>query len=477
MQLSQIAPEWRQLLSPLCLAESLDSKWETTRHHLIIDHEFRMLWEPGNDTDILVISAPPRSGKSSYLSHWAPAHWLCRNPYKTVMLCSYGARLASWLSRRVRDRVHQCAPLFGLKGVNPLVSRADEWEIDGTGGGMLSAGVDGSITGRGAHLILIDDYMRKGKDAASATVRDNQWEWLQSTLSTRREPGGKIVILATPWHSSDLIGRLMRERDEMGLNVRRIVLQAIYEDTSVPDPLGRQPGEALWPSRWPLETMQKQKALMGPYWWRSQYLGLPGQYGANEWPERYFSNIWAQDDEWPSEAQSRISAVALDPSKGRGDTSDFQALVNVIYHDGLFWLDFDIDRRPVPELMRHMASWCKARKPAIVGIEGNAFQELLAPDYLTACAAINYHQTMPELMVNSVQKELRIMRLGAFFDQRKFRIRRNSGGHEFLRQAREFPNGDHDDGLDGAEMALRLLNYLVTGVWAEETSAGEILVA
>lgn len=743
LAVSDIDPQWRQLLSPLLLAEGQDQRWESTRHHRIIDREFRDLTAPGSDTDILIISAPPRSGKSTYLSHWAPSHFILRNPYKRVMLCSYGMRLAKFLSRRVRDRVHQCAPLFGIKGVNPLVSAADDWELDGQGGGMMASGVEGSITGRGADLILIDDYMRKGKDAASATVRDNQWEWWQSTVSTRREPGAKIVVLAcltgdamvsmadgthramrdmragdrvvsyldgqrrdatvsvhcrlsdddvfqvrlqsgktvtgngqhpflvehqgalkwvqlrnlstamrivtvagnggsgkekpangtgvtcrqsvegtaclttersgdlmatrpllnaqvdggklststatesrsknttqywspkgaavphaeerrqssictgtseglssitttrpellegcsvktatlpqedlrplpgplgsldtssftldpvaeilpqgrqpvydlqveetqafvangmvthnTPWHEDDLIGRIMANREEMGLKVRRVALQAIYEDDSVPDPLGREVGEALWPSRWPVEAMLKQKRLMGPYWWRAQYLGIPGQYGRNEWPSSYFANIWAQEDEWPEPGSVPFTAVALDPSKGaHEDSGDFQALCYVAFQAGKLWLDFDVDRRPVPQMMRDMARFCQDRKPGIVGIEANAFQDLLAPDYLKACQDISYAVTEPELMLNTVNKIVRIMRLATYFDSRTIRVRRNAGGEEFVRQAKAFPNGDHDDALDAAEMAIRLLNYFVTGEWSDEA---DILVA
>lgn len=469
-----IAPAWRQLLTPLLLAEGQDPTWESTRHHRVIDREFRRIIDPACEDDILIISAPPRHGKSTYLSHWAPAHYLLRHPSRRIMLCSYGMRLAKFMSRRVRDRVHRCAPLFGLKGVNPLVSAADDWELDGPGGGLMASGVEGSIIGRGANLILIDDYIRKGKDAASPTVRENQWEWFQSTVSTRREPGGKIVMLATPWHSDDLIGRVMAQREELGLRVRRVALQAVRVADGTPDPLGRAEGEALWPTRWPVEVLDKQRRLMGPYWWQAQYQGVPGQYGRNEWPATYFANIWAQEDEWPD--RPIFSACALDPSKGaHEDSGDFQAACYAAFHSGVLWLDFDVDRRPVPQMMRDFSRFCCDRRPGIVGIEANAFQDLLAPDYVKACQDINYAVTAPELIVNTVNKLVRIMRLATYFDARAIRVRRNAGGEEFLRQARAFPNGDHDDALDAAEMAIRLLNYYVTGAWAEDDAA--ILVA
>jgi predicted phage terminase large subunit-like protein len=213
---------------------------------------------------------------------------------------------------------------------------------------------------------------------------------------------------------------------------------------------------------------------MGPYWWQAQYQGVPGQYGRNEWPETYFANIWAQEDEWPVNAP--FSSVALDPSKGaHEDSGDYQAMVYAAFANGKLWLDFDVDRRPVPQMMRDFARFCYDRRPGIVGIESNAFQYLLAPDYLAACQAIHYNVTEPELMENTVNKLVRIMRLATYFDARSIRVRRNAGGEEFIRQAKAFPNGDYDDALDGAEMAIRLLNYFVTGAWNDDEA--EILVA
>ena len=135
---------------------------------------------------------------SEYLSRWAPAWYLLANPWARVMLNSYTMSLAKFNSRWVRDTVHRLAPLWDLKGVDSMARRADDWSIEDVdgGGGMLASGVDGSQTGRGAQLILIDDYLRSAKDAVSETVRDAQWEWFKGTISTRREPGGKICILA-----------------------------------------------------------------------------------------------------------------------------------------------------------------------------------------------------------------------------------------------------------------------------------------
>lgn len=471
-----IPSEYAHLLTPLRLAASQDPTYKHSRHHGIIDYEFRQFIKPGNPTDILIFCLPPRHGKTWYLSRWAPTHYLLTHPADPVILCSYGMQLAKINSRWVRDNVHRLAPMYGLEGVDPGFSSAGDWMLKDHGGGMVASGVEGSVTGRGGKLILIDDYMRKGKDALSQTVRDSQWEWFQSTISTRRDVGGKLCILSTPWHNDDLIGRIMSKREELGLNVRQIIFQAIAKE-GVRDPLGRQPGEALWPEQWPVETLLKQKKLMGPYWWGAQYDGKPGQYGGSDWPDSWFANIWAQDHEWPQHMP--LSAVVLDPSLGkRDDHGDYQALCYVGFHEGKLWVDLDCDRRRLPRLMPHMVEFCKERRPALVGVEAVAFQEVLSPMYMEAASAADYHVTEPELISSGgFQKELRLRRLEPYFENRLIRIRRNSGGQELIREGKSFPNSQYDDALDALEMAIRLLGYLVSGEWHEGVEAAECLVA
>ena len=429
----------------------------------MIDREFRRITATdGCDDDILVVTAPPRHGKSTYLAHWAPVQYLGMRPNNRVTLCSYGASLAKLRARQARDRYHSLAPLFSNQGVNPTAAKADDWETL-EGGGMMSSGVKGGVTGRGADLILIDDYIRSAADARSPTIREANWEWFRATVSTRREPGAKIIVLATPWHKDDLIGMILSKAEELELQVRHIQLQAEY-DGQIVDPLHRHQGEALWPERWPIEALAKQRRLLGSYWWHALYMGNPGLFGDAEWPAEYFSNIWAQDDEWPERCV--FSAVALDPSKAKSGKktktkqSDYQAMVYTGYHDRRLWVDADIDRRTVPQMMKHMARFCKERQPAIVGIEANAFQDLLAPDYIAACEELDYHQTDPTLINNSINKEVRILRISTYLEQHQIKIRRNAGGERLVEQLKAFPSGAHDDGPDALEMSLRLIAML-----------------
>lgn len=472
----ELPADWKWRLSPLLMAEThgrrhqyvrgqlRDIGWRTTRHHAVIDREFRRLLADPN-IDCLIVKAPPRHGKTEYLSRWAPAWYLLANPWARVMLNSYTMSLAKFNSRWVRDTVHRLAPLWNLEGVDPMARRADDWSLserDG-GGGMLASGVDGSQTGRGAQLILIDDYLRSAKDAVSETVRDAHWEWFKGTISTRREPGGKIVILATQWHSDDLIGRIMAHRAEIGITVRCITLQALREENGTPDPLRRAPGEALWPDRFSAEVLGKQKRLMGPYWWAAQYQGNPGSMGMSEWPAEYFENLWLGDGEWPSQGFN-VSALYCDPAKGKhAKKGDYYAIVFVGFMGRKLYVRSDIDRAPISVIARRMAQMAKELRPAFVGVEANAFQFLMAPHFVQACEDIGIPMNDPALIDNTLPKALRISALDPWLANRDLRFERSTSNELLIAQAKQYPFGTHDDGPDGLAGAVRLLTSSVEG--------------
>src|SRR5207244_2242627 len=126
---------------------------------------------------------------------------------------------------------------------------AAAWELERHAGGMTAAGVGGAMTGKGAHLLVIDDPVKNAEQAQSKTVREKHWEWYRSTAYSRLEPGGAVVIVMTRWHEDDLVGRLLAEAEAEGERWEILRLPALAEEA---DPLGRAPGEPLWPERYPL---------------------------------------------------------------------------------------------------------------------------------------------------------------------------------------------------------------------------------
>lgn len=241
----------------------------------------------------LVISCPPRHGKSKLIAEHFTSWWLGTHPTERVIYVTMQERFSRSWGRKSRDVFFQHAE--SLWGVTTW-SRAStaEWDVFKGGirteGSMSSVGAGGTITGKGAHLLVIDDLIRNMAEAQNANLRETTWEWFQSACLTRLEPPGRVVILMTRWHHDDLIGRLMKaQKDgELGEEWVFLNLPAIAEED---DPMGRAKGEALWPERFPVSNLEKKKKDVGPYVWQSLYQGRPTPRSGNiykvDWFKRY----------------------------------------------------------------------------------------------------------------------------------------------------------------------------------------------
>jgi predicted phage terminase large subunit-like protein len=162
------------------------------------------------------------------------------------------------------------------------VAARDAWELAKwqvgfnryipTGGGMVTAGIGGPLTGRGGDIVIIDDPVKNSEEAFSQVYRDKTWEWFTSTLYTRLEPNAAIIVIQTRWHADDLSGRLISEMESGGEPWTVINLPAIAE---ADDALGRMEGEALWPERYSLEKLREIEATIGPYWFAALYQQRP----------------------------------------------------------------------------------------------------------------------------------------------------------------------------------------------------------
>lgn len=226
----------------------------------------------GRESEFLIVNMPPRHGKSEYISKYFPAWYLSQFPTHRVALASYGDEFAASWGRKVRDLCIAHGSELGIQ-VRGDVSAQNEWELT-TGGGMFTTGVGGTLTGRGANLIIIDDPIKNAEEAQSPTMREKVWDWWQSVVFTRRQPDCVVIIMLTRWHQDDLVGRLRAQGEALGW--RELVLPAIAEGN---DPLGRQPGEALWPKQYPLSELQRIKGAMHAHWWSALYQQRPQPIG------------------------------------------------------------------------------------------------------------------------------------------------------------------------------------------------------
>lgn len=215
--------------------------FQTDRHHRLIAEKLEAV-ECGQ-IDRLAIFCPPRHSKSELASRRFPAWYLGRHPDHEIICCSYDDDLAMDFGRNVLDIIESppYQRLFPGTSIRPDSRSVERWQTV-QGGVYVSAGVGSGITGRGAHIALVDDPVKNREEADSETQRKRVWEWFTNILYTRLMPGGAIVLIMTRWHEDDLAGRLLEAEQSGGDEWTILNLPALARED---DPLGRKPGEPL----------------------------------------------------------------------------------------------------------------------------------------------------------------------------------------------------------------------------------------
>lgn len=253
-------------------------------HHRLIARHLEAV-ERG-DIKRLMITMPPRHGKSMLASEFFPAWYIGRNPDHYVVTATYAQELADDFGRKVKNQIEDAS----FNAIFPGVQLADDsksakrFHIEGLPGGIehstsqrgafYAVGVGGPLTGRGAHLLLIDDPVKNREDAESEVIRKKTKDWYTSTAYTRLMPGGRIIIIQTRWHEDDLAGWLQTEHAHEGWVILNL-------------PAINDAGEALWPDQYPIEALEQIKRALPPRDWSALYQQSPspetGDYFKREW--------------------------------------------------------------------------------------------------------------------------------------------------------------------------------------------------
>lgn len=419
----------------------------------------------------LIVQMPPRHGKSELASKYFPAWYVGMFPTRNVMMASATDELAMEFSSVARDVLAEHGHLFGIS-LRTDIGSGRRWKTT-AGGGMRAAGIGGDLMGRGADLLIIDDYFKNIEEALSETTRTKTYQWYLSTSLTRCAPDGAQVIIATRWHADDLIGRVLKTAEETGEHWRILSFPAIGDD-----------GAALWPEQWPIEKLKARRhsytASGYPWMWEALYQQQPPETIDAEWPSEYFQGIYA--DEMPS--NRLITVVALDPSLGRTDKSDYSAFVCVAKgHDGVYYVDANIARRPTRQIIDDGVSWMKHLKPDAFGCEAVAFQSLLRDMFEERMADCGMDWTRVYGLHNGEgrntgrvpPKLTRIRLLTPLLAAGRIKLIKSPGSSLLLEQLKGFPSHKHDDGPDALEMAIRLCEELLRGTGYE--ARDEVLVA
>lgn len=311
------------------------SRYDAAKHHRAIAAALEEV-EAGNWLRV-IINCPPRHGKSELASRLLPAWFMGRDPYRSIILGTYGEDFALDFGREVREYMQSDV----YREIFPHVrlaygSKAAERLKTKEGGQAVFVGRGGSLTGRGADLLIIDDPIKDDKEARSATIRDQLWTWFTRVALTRlMTAAGRVVIIQTRWHEDDLVGRLLDPNNphynaEEAKKWKVIDLPALAGDN---DPLGRAPGEPLWPQRISKQHLHSMRAI-DPVGFSALYQGRPTPETGDFFQAEYIKTYSPQM--LPSELRYY---AASDHAVGTTQRNDYTCLVVVgVDKDDVIWL-------------------------------------------------------------------------------------------------------------------------------------------
>lgn len=265
----------------------------------------------------LIVSMPPRHGKTLHVSQGLPAWFLGRNPESSVILASYGAQLAEENSRKARAFAVDPRWPFNAR-VSQDSSAVARWQLQ-TGGGLVATGVGGALTGFGADLLIVDDPIKGREEADSEAIRESTWRWWSEVALTRLQPDAAVLLTATRWHEDDLTGRVLASPGATDWTVLELPALAGQNDQ-----LGREEGDALWPAWYPRQALDALRADIGERAFQALYQQAPTpDQGA------IFLREWLQGRYAPLPDRGLRIVTAVDASFGKSVQSDYSAVVTV----------------------------------------------------------------------------------------------------------------------------------------------------
>ena len=252
-----LAPDDAARSDLIAFTQRMFRGYQAAPHHRAIAAKLQAV--AAGDPLRLIVTMPPRHGKSTLAAEHFPAWFLGNHPDKRVIGCSHTQYLADRFSRLARNKLQDPRWPFEVIRLAGDLRNVRAWDLAGHRGGYVAAGVGGPITGHGADLLLVDDPVKSAEEADSQAYRDRAWEWWTGTAATRLEPGGAAVVIGTRWHEDDLIGRLLQSGRWDVLH-----LPALSAD-----------GDPLWPERYDAAALAAIKQEVGSRTWEAQYQGRP----------------------------------------------------------------------------------------------------------------------------------------------------------------------------------------------------------
>jgi hypothetical protein len=458
-------------VTPIGLARIVLPSYKWAQYHLLIQRYLMLLvtgqlkHPDGRPCKRLMVSLPPQHAKSTLTSQLLPAIVLSQNPCAKLILLSYAAGLAT--SHSVIARSHFTEVFGGLLGGSQA---QNDWHT-ADGGYLLSAGMQGGVTGRAATGCIIDDVHSNIEDSSSPTQRQKAWDTYSSVAETRLSPAGWVLVVGTRWNPDDLQGRLLETEAE-----KWIVLSfpALAETDDV---LGRSFGEALWTERygqaWYEEKRQSFELRGQGYLFNALYQCNPtgnSALCAFSDPSYFGPHLWSEGVE-PKQTVLRV--LALDPSKSKtGKGTDFNAFADVCLDvNNHLHCRMHLDRQPLTATYDQALNIIRDAEQAgnpfkALMVECNMFQEAVYLHLKELLASrFPYILCVPHQTASNQSKFSRIkIGLEPLLAQKRLHfVNQTVSNRITVQQLKEFPNAANDDGPDAIEMGTQLLNLLMYG--------------
>lgn len=413
-------------------------------HHQVMAKKFQAIAE--GKLKRLIINMPPRHTKSEFASYMLPAWYLGKFPNRKIIQCSNTAELAVGFGRKVRNLVDSdaYAKIFPNVHLRSDSKAAGRWATSG-GGDYFAIGVGGTVTGKGADLLIIDDPHSEQEAAlanSDPAVFDKVYEWFTSGPRQRLQPGGAIVVVMTRWAKRDLTGKILKaaaERD--GDQWEVIELPAILPDE-----------RPLWPQFWSYEELTALREELPLPKWQAQYQQEPtseeGAIVKREWWQ-----IWPHDE--PPRCEFVIQS--WDTAFTKGERSDYSACTTwgVFYKDEnkqdphVILLDAVKKRMEFPELKETALRFYRDWEPDACIVEAKAAGAPLV--YELRQMGIPVSEFTP---TRGNDKIMRLNSVSDLFASGKVWAPETRWAEEVIEEMAAFPNSDHDDLVDSSTQAL-----------------------
>jgi predicted phage terminase large subunit-like protein len=416
------------------------------RHHIVMAKKFEEI--VSGKLKRLIINMPPRHTKSEFASYLLPAWFLGKYPDKKIIQSSNTADLAVGFGRKVRNLVggESYTKIFPNVSLRHDSKAAGRWSTN-KDGEYFAIGIGGTVTGKGADLLIIDDPHSEQEAALAAndpSIYDKVYEWFTSGPRQRLQPGGAIVIVMTRWGKRDLTGQVVKAEAQRGGEGWEVIEFPAIMPSGLP----------LWPEFWSLEELEALRTELPNSKWQAQYQQSPTSDSS-----ALIKREWWQI--WEGERPPTIDFIlmAWDTAYEKNNRADYSACTTwgVFTHPddsgveqtNVILLNAKRDRVEFPELKKWAISEYKEWEPDSVIIEKKASGAPLI--YELRAMGIPVQEFTP---VRGNDKITRVNAISDLFASGRVWAPDKNWAEEVIDEVASFPSGDHDDYVDTVSLAL-----------------------